>query len=62
MEKQFHTIEETAAILSLCPETIRRMIKRGELGAVKVAGRVRIPQAALDALASVKAGEAPTTN
>ncbi len=49
-EKQFWTVEEAAAILALHPETIRRMIKRGELDAVKVARRLRIPQTALDAL------------
>jgi excisionase family DNA binding protein len=50
--KQFWTVEEAAAILTLHPETIRRMIRRGELQAAKVAGRLRVPQTALDALKS----------
>jgi len=36
---QFLTTEETAKRLSLTPETVRRMIRGGELRAVKI-GRV----------------------
>lgn len=50
-EKRFLTVEETAAQLTLHPETIHRMIRRGELGAIKVARRLRVPLEALDALA-----------
>ncbi len=49
-DKPFLTVEEAAQVLTLHPETVRRMIRRGELGAVKVARRLRVPQSALEAL------------
>ncbi len=55
-------VEDAARVLAVHPQTIRRMIKRGELAAVKVASHWKVPEAALVALASVapqvKAGEA----
>ena len=53
-EKQFWTVEEAAAVLALHPETIRRMIRRGELKAVKVARRFRVPFSAIEALKAVQ--------
>jgi excisionase family DNA binding protein len=58
-------VEDAARFLAVHPETIRRMIKRGELAAVKVARHWKVPEAALVALASVapqaKEGEATPT-
>lgn len=44
------TPEQAADVLQLNPETIRRMIRRGELQAVQIGRRWRIPRAAIDRL------------
>jgi len=41
------TVDEAAGALAVHPQTVRRMIKRGELAAIKVARHWRVPQAAL---------------
>ena len=43
-----YTIQEVAKILKLSQQTIVRMIKRGELYAIKVAHRWRIPKEEID--------------
>ncbi len=47
---QLLTVEEAALALAVHPETVRRMIRRNELHAVKVAGKWRVPRSALLAL------------
>lgn len=44
---QMLTVAEAASALVLHPETIRRMIQRGELEGVKVARQWKIPASAL---------------
>ena len=53
MATQMLTVEAAAAALSVHPQTIRRMIKRGDLAAVKVARQWRVPQSALEKLEAV---------
>ena len=50
MATQMLTVEGAAAALALHPETVRRMIKRGDLAAVKVGRHWRVPQSALTQL------------
>lgn len=50
MQKQAYSIEEAAQILDVHPDTIRRMIKRGELFATKVGKNYRIPLSEIDRL------------
>ena len=45
---QMLSIDETASVLSVHPQTVRSMIKRGELAAVKVARHWRISERVLD--------------
>jgi excisionase family DNA binding protein len=42
-----YTLTEAAEMLKVSVDTIRRMIKRGELDAVKVGGQLRIKAASL---------------
>lgn len=53
MATQMLTLPETAARLALHPETVRRMIGRGELAAVKVGRHWRVPESALEKLEAV---------
>lgn len=55
-EPQAISTEEAAKRLNLHVETIRRMVRRGELPAVKVGTRVRVPVSVIDALLN---GEQP---
>lgn len=50
MQKQVYSIEEAAQALDVHPDTIRKMIKRGELRASRVGRQYRIPQAEVDRL------------
>jgi putative molybdopterin biosynthesis protein len=50
MQKQAYSIEEAAQILDVHPDTIRRMIKRGELFATKIGKNYRIPLSEIDRL------------
>ena len=45
-----HTVEEVAMRLGLSAYQVRGMIKAGELRAVKICGRWRIPSESLEAL------------
>jgi excisionase family DNA binding protein len=50
MPDEFLTVDEVAQLLKLNPQTVRNMIDRGELAAVRVgARRVRIERSDLDA-------------
>lgn len=46
----YYTPAQAAEVLQVCPVTINRMIKRGELRAARVAGLWRIPADALHEL------------
>jgi len=55
--EKFYSISKFAKIFDMHPQTVRRMIKRGELLAVKLAGKWKIPQSEMDrikGLCSVK--------
>ena len=44
MEKRFYTPRQAAELLSVSPDTVLRLIQRGELPAVRVSERIyRIP-------------------
>lgn len=46
-EQPLYTVREAAALLRVDIQTIRRMVKRGELEAVRVGGQLRIKRASL---------------
>ena len=56
---QMLSIDETASLLSVHPQTVRSMIKRGELAAVKVARHWRISERVLEQITTAP-GEAAT--
>lgn len=43
------TSDEAADLLRITPETIRRMVRRGDLSAQRIGGRIRITRASLQA-------------
>ena len=45
-------VAEAARLLALAQVTIRRLVTRGDLPHVKIAGALRIPRAAVEALAT----------
>ena len=45
---KFYSISKFAKIFDIHPQTVRRMIQRGELLAVKLAGKWKIPQYEMD--------------
>ncbi len=47
-ERQMNSIAEAANILAVSERTVRRLIKRGELGAVHANRRVLIPRRELE--------------
>lgn len=52
MSIQMLTVDQAASALAVHPETVRRMIKRGEIAAVKVARRWRINSNELQKIAT----------
>lgn len=50
MQEQVYSIEETARLLRVHPDTIRRMLKAGTLRHSKVGKQYRIPQSEIDRL------------
>jgi excisionase family DNA binding protein len=50
LERKTRTIHETAAILGVHPDTIRRRVKDGSLSATKVCGRFLIFADSIDAM------------
>ena len=40
--QQLHTLQDAAASLKLCVRTVRRMIERGEIKALRVGRSIRI--------------------
>lgn len=57
-EPAVYTIPEAAGVLRLSPDTVRRMIRTGELDAKKFRAQWRIPIAAVDEL--VRSNGKPT--
>jgi excisionase family DNA binding protein len=47
-EKMFYSIDEAAALLQVSRDTVRRMIRTGELQAVQVRRQWRIKRESLD--------------
>lgn len=47
-EPEFLLVDEVAALLRVSSMTIYRLVKRRELGAVKVGDSIRIPRAAVE--------------
>lgn len=47
-QEQVYSIDEAAQMLRVHPDTIRRMIKRGELQANRVGRQYRIPRSELE--------------
>ena len=50
MESKLASITETASILSVSKDTVRRLIASGKLHHVRIAGRVLVNRKAIDAL------------
>ena len=49
--QKLYTIREAAQMLSVCPDTIRRLADRGKLKIVRVARRVLVPVGEIDRMA-----------
>ena len=49
-EKLTYSVEETAERLGIAPNTVRRMLKKGQLPSIKAGDRWLIPVAALTKL------------
>lgn len=62
IEQLFYTIDQVAEMLNLSPTTVRRMIDRNEIRAIKIGRSVRIPKKAMDELASGLADLLTTTS
>lgn len=54
MEKLAYSVQEVAAALDLHPNTVRKLIERGELPSVRLGHRILVPKAKLDALLADK--------
>jgi excisionase family DNA binding protein len=54
------SIEEAATALSVHPQTVRKLIKRGELAAIKVARHWRVSENVLTEFATAAKPETPT--
>jgi len=52
---RYHTVNEVAEMLNLVPNTIYRMIRRGEIKSHKFGKAVRISQAEIDRLGKANA-------
>jgi len=50
MEDTMLSVKEIAKFLSVSKRTVQRMVKRGELDAVRVGGQIRVRRTALDRL------------
>jgi excisionase family DNA binding protein len=47
-EETVYTVDEAAAIFRVPPETVRRLIRRGDLPAIRLGRIYRIPKSAID--------------
>ena len=50
------SVQETAALLGICPASVYRALKRGDLEAVMLGGRRLIPARCIEKVLSAKAG------
>ena len=50
MEDSLLSVKEIAKFLNVSIRTVQRMVKRGDLNAVKVGGQIRVRRSALDEL------------
>lgn len=50
MSTTFYSIDEVSYILGLSPQTVRKLIRKGVIFAVKLGHCYRIPQESLDKL------------
>ncbi len=50
MEDTMLSVKEIAKFLSVSKRTVQRMVKRGDLDAIRVGGQIRVRQSALDRL------------
>lgn len=57
---QMFSIDQAASALAVHPQTVRRMIRRGDLAAAKVGRHWRVPERALSELASIVPAEPQT--
>ena len=48
MEDTMLSVKEIAKMLSVSKRTIQRMVKRGDLDAIRVGGQIRVRRSALD--------------
>ena len=53
------TVEDVARYLQFTPETVRAMVRRGELPAIKVSRRWRFQKEKIDAWLQTRAGVTP---
>jgi len=51
------SVQETAALLGICPSSVYRALKRGDLEGVTLGGRRLIPARCIDKLLSAKAAK-----
>jgi excisionase family DNA binding protein len=47
-QPQVYTVEEFAKMFKLSPEAVRSLIRKGEIPAIRIGRRYRIPQAIVD--------------
>jgi len=55
---QLLSVADVAEALAVHPETVRRLVRRGEVPAVRVGGQVRIPRGFVEGLAAVASSPA----
>ena len=48
MEDTMLSVKEIAKMLSVSKRTVQRMVKRGDLNAIRVGGQIRVRRSALD--------------
>lgn len=48
MEDAMLSVKEIANMLSVSKRTVQRMVKRGDLNAIRVGGQIRVRRSALD--------------
>ena len=49
MQRAFYEIREVGEMIERTPTRVRQLVAAGELPAVRVGGRIRVPRAAFDA-------------
>jgi excisionase family DNA binding protein len=59
---KFYTVDETAEILKVAPETVRRLLRSGRLRGVKVGRSWRIPERAIEDFAGLPSTDTITSD